>query len=435
MPRLLIIGMAAAILVLLATNWAYKNTGYDMYLHEKEEESVQLGPRPFYLINKMNESSLKQKLEGCKTSKFKRVDFSIGHRGASLQFPEHTQESYEAAAKMGAGILECDVNFTKDKELVCRHSQCDLQTTTNILETELANRCSQPFQTAVFDADGNMLSPATAQCCTSDITIAEFKTLKGKMDAFNPSALTVEEYMGGTPGWRTDLYASNGTLLTHKESITLFLKLGTKMIPELKTPSVSMPFDDFSQQDYAQKIIDEYKEADIPASKVWVQSSDIKDILYWIQNEPEFASQAVYLDGRYDDPDFDHRNPATWSPSMDKLIADNVQIIAPPMWMLLDIEDEKIIPSLYANKAREVGLDIITWTLERSGPLVKGGGWYYQTLNGDNPDPMSLENSIINNDGNTFEALHVLAQDIGILGIFSDWPATVTYYANCMGIK
>jgi glycerophosphoryl diester phosphodiesterase len=32
------------------------------------------------------------------------------------------------------------------------------------------------------------------------------------------------------------------------------------------------------------------------------------------------------------------------------------------------------------------------------------------------------------------ELLDVLAQDVGIEGIFSDWPATVTYYANCKGL-
>jgi glycerophosphoryl diester phosphodiesterase len=53
----------------------------------------------------------------------KSHDFSIGHRGASLHFPEHTKEGYVAAADMGAGIIECDVTFTKDQELVCRHSQ------------------------------------------------------------------------------------------------------------------------------------------------------------------------------------------------------------------------------------------------------------------------------------------------------------------------
>ena len=31
-----------------------------------------------------------------------------------------------------------------------------------------------------------------------------------------------------------------------------------------------------------------------------------------------------------------------------------------------------------------------------------------------------------------YKVLDVLARQVGILGIFSDWPATVTYYANCM---
>ena len=31
--------------------------------------------------------------------------------------------------------------------------------------------------------------------------------------------------------------------------------------------------------------------------------------------------------------------------------------------------------------------------------------------------------------------LDVLAKDVKIRGIFSDWPATVTYYANCMGLE
>ena len=44
---------------------------------------------------------------------------------------------------MGAGIVECDVTFTKDKELVCRHAQNDLHTTTNILATPLAAKCTQ----------------------------------------------------------------------------------------------------------------------------------------------------------------------------------------------------------------------------------------------------------------------------------------------------
>jgi glycerophosphoryl diester phosphodiesterase len=131
---------------------------------------------------------------------------------------------------------------------VCRHSQCDLHTTTNILATPLATKCSKGFTPAEFNADGTLKTPATAQCCTSDITLAEFKTLQGKMDAFNPRAKTVAEFLGGTANFRTDLYASKGTLLTHAESIELFKRLDVKMTPELKSPSVPMPFDGYTQE-------------------------------------------------------------------------------------------------------------------------------------------------------------------------------------------
>ncbi|OZA40600.1 MAG: glycerophosphodiester phosphodiesterase, partial [Hydrogenophilales bacterium 17-61-76] len=172
----------------------------------------------------MQDGTLKRKLQACANGPFRKSDFSIGHRGAALQFPEHTRESYMAAARMGAGIVECDVTFTQDKELVCRHAQNDLHTTTNILATPLAAKCTTPFTPASFDANGTLLTPAAAECRTSDITLAEFKTLRGKMDASNPRAKTVAEYLGGTANFRTDLYSgpSSGTLMTHKESIALF---------------------------------------------------------------------------------------------------------------------------------------------------------------------------------------------------------------------
>jgi len=385
--------------------------------------SVQLGPRPFYLVADMDDSPLKKSLQKCSKRSFKRTDFSIGHRGAAMQFPEHTRESYEAAARMGAGILECDVTFTQDRELVCRHSQCDLHTTTNILAIpELATKCSVPFQPAVIDPlTGATITPAQAQCCTSDITVAEFKTLKGKMDAFNPDATTVEAYMNATPGWRTDLYTAKGTLLTHRESIELFKRLGTKMTPELKSPSVTMPFDgDYTQEAYAQQMIDEYKAAGISADKVFAQSFNLGDVLYWINHEPEFGQQTVFLD------DIDSISEGYPSlTTLQVLASQGVNIIAPPMWALLDVDaHNRIVPSAYAVNARAAGLDIIGWTLGRSGLRKTGGGWYDQSVT-----------PAVNNDGDMLEALDVLAQDVGIRGIFSDWPATVTYYANCQGLK
>ncbi len=38
------------------------------------------------------------------------------------------------------------------------------------------------------------------------------------------------------------------------------------------------------------------------------------------------------------------------------------------------------------------------------------------------------------NDGDVMTVLDVLAKDVGVLGVFSDWPATTTYYASCMGL-
>ncbi|MCG8487892.1 MAG: glycerophosphodiester phosphodiesterase [Chromatiales bacterium] len=389
--------------------------------YERIRLSTQLGPRPFYLVDDMDEGELKRELQACsKKKKFKKSDFSIGHRGAAMQFPEHTVESYVAAARMGAGILECDVTFTKDRELVCRHSQCDLHTTTNILATPLAAKCSQPFIPAEIDpTSGEVITPASARCCTSDITLEEFKTLQGKMDAGNRAATTVEAYLDATPSWRTDLYTGSGTLMTHAESIELFQQLGAKMTPELKSPSVDMPYEgDYTQQDYAQQMIDEYKAAGVKPKHVFAQSFNLDDVLYWINHEPRFGKQAVYLDGS-DNPD----QAKQTIDRMSYLAEQGVNYLAPAMWALVTAENGEIVPSEYAIAARAHGIDLITWTLERSGLLANGGGWYYQSIS-----------DVTDNDGDMLVLLDVLAQDVGIKGIFSDWPATVTFYANCKGL-
>jgi glycerophosphoryl diester phosphodiesterase len=404
--------------------FAYKNedmTRYDHHpdnehqIHEnKKKHSVQLGPRPFFLVEDMDDSALKKTLQQCAKGPFYKTDFSIGHRGAALQFPEHSKESYEAAARLGAGILECDVTFTRDQELVCRHSQCDLHTTTNILATALAKKCSVP-------PDFSSNKPfANVQCCTSDITLAEFKTLKAKMDAGNPNANTLQEYMNATPNWRTDLYSASATVLSHAESIALFKQLGVKMTPELKAPNIEMPFNGFTQQAYAQKLIDEYKTAGVKPKDVYAQSLNLDDVLYWIANEPKFGKQAVFLENMDSEADL----PAAIA-RLSTFPGESIRIVAPPLWGLVTLnKSNEIIPSKYAKIAKALGLDIITWTLERSGLLKDGGGWYYQTIT-----------EATNNDGDAMKLLDILAKEVGVLGVFSDWPATVTYYANCMKLK
>ena len=106
--------------------------------------------------------------------------------------------------------------------------------------------------------------------------------------------------------------------------------------------------------------------------------------------------------------------------------AQGIRIVAPPTFALLTADAAgNILPSQYAMNAKRAGLDIITWTLERSGLLADGNnGFYFQTFD-----------SAISREGDVMRVLDVLAQDVGVLGVFTDWPATVTFYANCMGLK
>lgn len=416
--RTLVLAAAAALAAMLAVPAQAGDAAAqaDHAAATRAARNVQVGPRPFYLTEQLEPSRLKHTLRQCAEKPLRVTDFSIGHRGAALQFPEHTKESYEAAARMGAGIVECDVTFTKDRELVCRHSQCDLHTTTNVLLIpELAAKCSVPFS----PADPATGKPAQAQCCTSDFTVAEFKRLQGKMDSSDPTATTVEQFIQGLPDWRTNAYAATGTLLTHKESIELFRKLGVGMTPELKEASVKMPYQGtYTQQAYAQQMIDEYKAAGVPASRVWAQSFNLDDVLYWIDHEPRFGRQAVALSA----VDVPADVPAAIA-ALPAMRARGVKIIAPPTWALVTLNAQgKIVPSAYARAARQHGFDIITWTLERSGPLTDGGGYYFQSVT-----------SAIKGPGDYYRLLDVLTHDVGIIGIFSDWPGSVTYYANCVG--
>ena len=411
---------------------------YDQAGRKQQDEGIQLGPRPFYLLEGMDEGKLKHRLLRCQNGPFYRTDFSIAHRGAALQFPEHTKESYTAGALQGAGIVECDVTFTKDGDLVCRHAQNDLHTTTDILVTPLAGKCIKPFTPATFDASGNRLTPASAECRASELTLDEFKSLRGKMDASNPSARTAEEFLGGTAPWRTDVYTGRGTLMTLRESIALNQKLGVKHTPELKGgEAVSIQAVFGSQEKYAQKLADELREAGVEPRDAWPQSFNVNDVLYWIENTG-YGDQAVFLidydassdkillfdrDGRQIEG---RREQLAF---LTKLRKAKVRIVAPAMPALLTVDvNGRIVPSQLAKDLKALGFDIITWTFERSD-LRRGAskaGFYYD---------FDAQGRAVQKDSDMYKALDVLAREVRILGIFSDWPATVTYYANCMGLK
>ena len=110
---------------------------------------------------------------------------------------------------------------------------------------------------------------------------------------------------------------------------------------------------------------------------------------------------------------------------MAELKAQGVRILAPPIWTMLALnEKNEIVPSVYAKAAKDAGLGLIAWSLERDGPLDKGGGFYHRSIK-----------AAIDRDGDTLTVLDVLARQVGVRGVFSDWPATTTFYASCMGMK
>ena len=210
--------------------------------------------------------------------------------------------------------------------------------------------------------------------------------------------------------------------MSFNDYITLVDGYGLGFTPEAKTPEIDMPFQgDYTQHDFIQQIIDTLVDAGITPDRVWLQSFLPNDIFYWIKNEPDFGAQAVYLDER---ADLTKNGYAEAVASLPDLKARGVNIVAPSIWQLVTIDNatKSIVPSTYMTTAQEVGLDVIAWSFDRSGPLeVDGGGYYYESVT-----------KLINNDGDEYTVLDVIAQYA--LGVFSDWPATVTYYANCMGL-
>ena len=205
--------------------------------------------------------------------------------------------------------------------------------------------------------------------------------------------------------------------MTHAESIELIDELGKNFTPELKRPEVPMPFaPGFTQAAYADKLIAEYQAAGINASRVYPQSFNVRDVWHWIQSHPDFADQAVWLTLAVA-----HDTSAAAKQTSRCCETTVCESSRPPLPMLLTLNsDGKIVPSAYAQQAKAAGLEIITWTLEAGNPTA-AANWMFAPIH-----------SAMTSPSETLQVLHVLAKDVGVRGIFSDWPGTITYYANCM---
>lgn len=385
--------------------------------------------RPAELVAGLPSGQFRERLEACLAAPPKAGPRTIGHRGAPLRYPEHTRQSYLAAARLGATTLECDVTFTRDHALVCRHDACDLHRTTNVLDTQLGALCSTPFQPALLES-GHLVRPASARCCVSDFTREEFLSLEGRHDRVDATAGTIADYLAAVPEGAVCL--ERGVLMTHRESIDLFRSLGVRMAPELKAAGVGLPFRGKQLTDYADRLVQDYRDAGIPPEDVWLQSFDPDIVRHWLAAAGDFAERVVWLDGRYGLPGFDHRDTDRLDADFRAMAAGGLKIVAPPLWMLVEAGAEGIVPSSYGPRAQAAGLDLVTWTLERSGSLASGGGWYYQTLNGTKPLPGAEDGFEITRDADQLRLARVLFEDIGVEAVFSDWPSTTALVDSCL---
>jgi glycerophosphoryl diester phosphodiesterase len=171
-------------------------------------------------------------------------------------------------------------------------------------------------------------------------------------------------------------------------------------------------------------MINEFRRARVNPRDVYAQSFNLADVTYWVAHEPAFGKQAVYLD----DVDPGAGIPRLTTAELAAIRAQGLRIFAPPIPALLavDASSNTLVPSQYAKDIKAAGLGIITWSFERAD-LRRGAafGGFYAAY-----DP---EGRVVKKDSDMYQALDTLAQDVGIMGIFSDWPATVSYYASCMG--
>lgn len=96
----------------------------------------------------------------------------IAHRGASAYLPEHTLGAYELAIRMGADIVEPDVQLTSDGALVAMHDT-ELTRTTDV---------------------ASVFAPRNGGYKVSDFTLAEIRTL-----TVMPTVPASTSYPGFTP--------------------------------------------------------------------------------------------------------------------------------------------------------------------------------------------------------------------------------------------
>ncbi|KAJ3251408.1 Glycerophosphodiester phosphodiesterase GDPDL3 [Chytriomyces hyalinus] len=391
---------------------------------------------------------------------------SIGHRGAALVAPEETIKSFQIAVDSGAAFIECDAAVTKEMDLVCRHGVCDLHFTTDILQRpELAAKCSKPFTPA---SNG---TKASVSCCTYDFTVDEMMQLCATMESqVNGDATRAQDYVTGQPPFRSIGVAKGECpkMVTMKEYLSFARSNNVNVIPELKdtTENATQVFlatknatiatlaDKFAQYlkdaNFTAPFDKNFKDAgkkgnlgvmqtfDRRVAKIWKQNNKALPVLYLLETPMNSTTTEK-----------DCATPADCgSPDVLRdLMQAGVEIFSPAMNSFVAAENHRFVEHQYSKDMKAIAADLGlkdkvffgSWSLERSGCVsqygnatfnaapglgsIGGCGFYYSSVEGEASFGQHEDSLLM------MDALFTKA---GIVGLFSDFPATVSMYSNCV---
>lgn len=143
----------------------------------------------------------------------------LGHRGASGSYPEHTSLGYEKGAQEGADVIECDVEVTKDLQLVCSHESwirevCDVGSHPEFYDRRNTYTIDDDDPNFDWNDKGEI-----TDYFTFDLTLQELQTLKRKQ----------------VQPFRNPYYNGKYSFCTLQEYVNISKTYNVGIIPEIKS--------------------------------------------------------------------------------------------------------------------------------------------------------------------------------------------------------
>ncbi len=147
----------------------------------------------------------------------------LAHRGASGIYPEHTEVGYAKAASEGwADYIECDIQITKDLQLICSHHGWIKEVSDVEQHSEFKDRiASYNMDDDDPNFNWNDRGNITNNYFTFDFTLEELKTLTRKQ---------VRQTRDPNYNWKY-------SFASFDEYVAIAKRYGVGIVPEIKSPS------------------------------------------------------------------------------------------------------------------------------------------------------------------------------------------------------